>query len=399
VDVPELRLSALAFAGDGRRVALVGNSDGTNRLVDTAARQVVDPRLPLPDGAKMRAVSPDGQRAVVELPASSVEVWDSETGRVIGTPIVRHEPYSILSPIVSWSPASHRLLLAAPGHVQVWDTMTGRPAGPPVAHAADSWSKARLSPDGSVVMTTKVADVRNDRHDCRFWDAATGEPLPHVPPWQPTHRSLEFVGDGQTVLLSRQVGPKDTEVLFWDPASGRPRGPSLHLPGDFGRVSPGPDTRTLWTEDRGQPLHRLWDAVTGKAVCGPIRSVAFDSPAGRVFSPDGKLCLTSDAVFSLQLWDLVTGRAVGPSLELPRSAKCIAFHPDGTLAASGGDDGTLRFWRVPRPVDGSAERIRCWVEVLTGQELDADGTTQVLDLAAWQARRQRLRELGGPPAP
>jgi WD40 repeat protein len=109
--------------------------------------------------------------------------------------------------------------------------------------------------------------------------------------------------------------------------------------------------------------------------------------------------LTVDTVYSLRLSDLVTGKAVGKSIDLNRPAACVDFHPDGKFVVSGGDDGTVRFWHLPRPVEGSPERIRCWVEVLTGQEQDADGAAQVLDLTAWQARRQRLRELGGPPAP
>lgn len=48
-------------------------------------------------------------------------------------------------------------------------------------------------------------------------------------------------------------------------------------------------------------------------------------------------------------------------------------------------------------MNGDAERIRCWVELLTGMELDSDGVVRDLDADALQRRRERLRELGGPP--
>jgi hypothetical protein len=36
-------------------------------------------------------------------------------------------------------------------------------------------------------------------------------------------------------------------------------------------------------------------------------------------------------------------------------------------------NGEFRSQDVPLPIIGDAERIRCWVELLTGMELDAQG--------------------------
>jgi hypothetical protein len=54
--------------------------------------------------------------------------------------------------------------------------------------------------------------------------------------------------------------------------------------------------------------------------------------------------------------------------------------------------------RATQPiVAGQSERFKLWIEVSTGQELDADtGRIRVLDLASWDARRRRRGELGGP---
>jgi len=37
--------------------------------------------------------------------------------------------------------------------------------------------------------------------------------------------------------------------------------------------------------------------------------------------------------------------------------------------------------------------------VITAMELDEDGTVRWLDAPAWERRRHRLEELGGPPMP
>jgi hypothetical protein len=43
------------------------------------------------------------------------------------------------------------------------------------------------------------------------------------------------------------------------------------------------------------------------------------------------------------------------------------------------------------------ERVATWVEVLTGLELDQEGFARALDGAAWHRRREKLKQLGGPP--
>jgi len=48
-------------------------------------------------------------------------------------------------------------------------------------------------------------------------------------------------------------------------------------------------------------------------------------------------------------------------------------------------------------VQDTPERIRLWLEVNTGQELDAGGTVVDLDAKTWRERYDRLQKLGGPP--
>jgi hypothetical protein len=76
-----------------------------------------------------------------------------------------------------------------------------------------------------------------------------------------------------------------------------------------------------------------------------------------------------------------------------------AFHPGGRKVVTASKDGTARIWEVPGPVPGVKKRIVLWVHVITGKELDAGGAAHLLDGKAWQQRRRRLAELGGPPLP
>jgi hypothetical protein len=62
-------------------------------------------------------------------------------------------------------------------------------------------------------------------------------------------------------------------------------------------------------------------------------------------------------------------------------------------------DEQIHIWDIPPAVPDEPERIRVWVAVRTGQDFDAQGVLRTLSFEELQTRRQRLRELGGPPIP
>jgi len=57
----------------------------------------------------------------------------------------------------------------------------------------------------------------------------------------------------------------------------------------------------------------------------------------------------------------------------------------------------MHLYNVPQTLRGDRPRLRLWVEVITGRELDAGGEVADLEATAWQQRRDRLHKLGGPP--
>src|SRR5262249_8177248 len=122
-------------------------------------------------------------------------------------------------------------------------------------------------------------------------------------------------------------------------------------PVDFLAVSA--DGRRLATfehnsEDR-RNSHRdvmyLWDLATGR------KEHALRLPAGggyltALFSPDGKLLLTSSYSnddYLLTVGETARGRKVH---DLPGAGRCRAFSPDGKRLAAGGWNGKFDVWEV-----------------------------------------------------
>src|SRR5207244_924280 len=100
-----------------------------------------------------------------------------------------------------------------------------------------------------------------------------------------------------------------------------------------------------------------------------------------------------------RLWDARTGKPLGsPRISAKKGNAWACFSPDGKRLLLGLAE-EMRLLDAPRILEGDAERLRLWIEVGTGLELDAGGAVQKFDAKTWQERRRRLEELGGPPAP
>ncbi len=153
--------------------------------------------------------------------------------------------------------------------------------------------------------------------------------------------------DGTRLALASTIG-----VWLIDVATGEEinllTGHTGHLTGHtyyVGNVVFSPDGRTLASLSQGyygDDVIRLWDGVTGESI-----AVLTEGIDRFVFSPDGKT-LASDGrdVGVIYLWDGVTGELKTTLIGHTASVTTLAFNPEGSTLASGGDDEVIRFWDV-----------------------------------------------------
>jgi WD40 repeat protein/tRNA A-37 threonylcarbamoyl transferase component Bud32 len=103
-----------------------------------------------------------------------------------------------------------------------------------------------------------------------------------------------------------------------------------------------PDSRSVLSGSKDRTL-RLWDVESGRPLGPPailsheIRSV--------VFTPDGRLALVGCGI-GVRLWDMRAAQEVGRYTRHTNTVKAVAVSLDGRRALSAGDDRAVSLWQI-----------------------------------------------------
>ena len=102
-----------------------------------------------------------------------------------------------------------------------------------------------------------------------------------------------------------------------------------------------PDGRRVVTASRDHTA-RVWDAVTGEAIVGPLRHGHIVWKAA--FSPDGLRVVTASQDGTARVWDARNGQPISRALPHRDPVVDAAFSPDGRRVVTAGTDGMAQVW-------------------------------------------------------
>jgi WD40 repeat protein/serine/threonine protein kinase len=332
----EGEIYSAAFSPDRRRVALGGEKEVT--VWDLASGRLAVPPLPHPHAVRGIAFGPDGKLLATGDQGGMVYLWELPAGRLRGSPLV--QPAKVIA--LALSGDGKTLLVGMErGTVALWDVKTATALATRQAHRGGVLAVA-FSPDGRRFVTAS-----ND-HTARVWATATGAPLTLPLPHQGQVMAAAFRPDGKALLTAGD----DRMACVWDTQTGQLQGRIM----------------------REQEM---------------IRAAAF--------SPDGRLLLVGCWGGAARLWDETTRKPTSALLPHAEAPLALTLSADGRHLLTAGKDRSAQRWDVPIPLEGDVERIRLWIELITGLELDADGAPHGLDAATWLRHHQELEARGGPP--
>jgi WD40 repeat protein len=431
-------VDGLALAPDGRRFASASGF-GVTRVWDTDSLRPTGVVYRQPAAVSAVAFSRDGRRLAMGRLDGGIEVVELPRSPEATTPVLVGTEVRTLQ----YTANGDRLMVCTAKGVRWVEAATGRLLDGRMMNP-DDWlvECAALSPDGrSLVMGRWAGTLGFWRGRLEWWDPASGTRRDQTPDLPEPIRVVVYSPDGQRLFACCNRPDLEGGAALWDVATHERLKPLLQSLGSIivrqaafdpaGRVlllACSDGRARLWDIEANaeiapdRPLThagavmacafdeegrraltgcqdgaaRLWDVRARRLLLEPLRHDA--EVAAVAFSPDGRTLLTASLDGTTRLWDARSGKPLGPALGHAGSVHAVAFDHDGRRASSGGRDGLVRQWRLPPPpVKGTPEQLRVWAEVLTGTEIDPQGTVREISSDDLRQRRRRLQELGGPP--
>jgi WD40 repeat protein/serine/threonine protein kinase len=423
----------LAFSPDGRLLA-TGCRDGCARFFGVASGKLVGNTLQHEGSVRALLFSRDGRLALTgsaggdKYAAGRLWILPDEV-KVERRAAAGEGPDAVFSPHVarpSPLPQSRGVygLAFAPAGDNLISTGAGGD-GSLLWSISDSRVIARL-PDSSIVRslafspTDKLVAVGSDGSALRLWDCERGAAVRDFPE-AISIITVAFAPDGKLLLTAG----RDRHIRLFEVATGRQLTAPWTCEGAILAVT-FRDNDPLWLEATDRQM-RCWQATPAAAAhlvweqSSGARSAVFrgdgaalltcdgqhvqlrDGSTGRprgptldhrldviralAFNPDGTMLATGGQDKTVRLWDAATGKPLGPPLHHREPVFAVAFHPNGRSLATGSDDHwslpsetgvptlspTLQIWQIPQALTGDITRIKQWAETLTGIEIDGEG--------------------------
>jgi sugar lactone lactonase YvrE len=277
-------------------------------------------------------VSGDGE--LTEGPTT--RVWDAETGKVVATLVGPDGTGGASADAVAFSPDG--TLVAAGGNYLGDSTRLWRIAERKlIGSLADSGSIMKtlaFSPDGKTIAgVTHTGSVT-------LWDVASRRVKIGLPDGD-GFRNVAFSPDGK--LLAN--GGRGNEVRISDAANGKTIRSITEATGSDVAFSPDGKTLAVADAEGSQQSMRLWDVASGRNTA-TFEAVDDIVTTSALFSPDGKTVASWGLGNVIHLWDVESQKMRATILGSSGDLRAVAFTSDGARLAGGGDDKTIRIWKL-----------------------------------------------------
>lgn len=271
--------------------------------------------------------SPDGSIMLTYGSERNCKVWDSRTGRLLGT--IEHDVPLRIAPAIA-SSGGRAAICDENGGVRVFECHPNR-WFTRLGVGARTFHSVQFSRDGSMIGAVSADGMLS------LWDASDQALL-----WSRslTHGSLEtlcFAPDGRTLAVGGEEGvvvilPTDgsgDERMF---ATGLRRLTWIGFSGDGAMLGAAGSSSGI----------EVFEVATGRLIRrleGHLRRVV-----QAVFTSDGSTLISVGTDGRCIAWDVATGTELYRTAAAPYATRAVAISPLGDVFVTGSDDWKLRVW-------------------------------------------------------
>lgn len=327
-----------AFSSNGTLVATGGVSpDNTARVFDAATGAFIRAFSGHTDRLTQVAFSPNGSRLLTASHDKTAVVWDVATGAKLLT-LTGH---SNRVGAAAFSPDGMRICTGGyDGRLFLWDAETGDRIAA-VAQPLGYVTTVAFSLDGTRLATGGV-------NYAFLWDAATLDLVNYVRKTPTTVSRVAFAGSEPRVYVMGDLG-----LEAWNLSSDTRLQSFTGLSDRIYEFACSPDGRQMcvgyYASNSSSDL-QTWDLDSGKAIASAHLPEEEPIVLSVEYSPDGTRIVVAALSFrdyfadTVYLLDAESGNFLRRYNGHAGAARGAAFSPDGTLIATGSDDGTIALW-------------------------------------------------------
>jgi WD40 repeat protein len=310
--------------------------DGSRNLVvrDTTQQAEAIPLESQVNAVKAVAFSPDGRWFVTGNNDTSLTLWETVSGRVVAVPFGNAGSINALA--FNPNPDSSILATGSLGdEIKLWDVSTTSivkswPAG------SDGVYSLVFTPDGKRLFSAGRGGA------IKCWDVATGRELNRFNGHQNDVNALALSKDGKWLVSASA----DQTVRLWNAASGKQER-TFQQSGPLFAVAF--NSNNQFVAAGATPIIKVWDAATGNEVRSfnnSINNQRTPTIYSLAFSPDGSVLAAGGDNNEIRLWESATAQPRTTLLGHASVVNALQFNSDGQWLASGGEDGSARFWQT-----------------------------------------------------
>lgn len=425
-------LAVVEFLPDGKSLLLVNKSGG----MSVVSRATLEPLSSLMNNAQTVsdvAIAKSGKFALVPSRDGNLRWWDLARSQLANTPMKTSSPQTV----VALHPGDTVGATGGEdGVVTLWNLTTSELAVPtPIRHDAGI-TQLQFSPDGRWIATA------SEDKQCVVWDASNGRQYsPRLRHGSRVNR-IQFSADARWICTLSE----DNFARIWDIRTGRlvvspfrhngtplaclftPSGRGLLAAGQDqllrhwilpiqldeeteasammqiarpymstqGRIATSPDGKIAANYRGDQPV-RLRDATTREPLGEALKTVG--NTSALAFSSDNQWLVTGGYEGDVQVWSTATSQPRWRETGHHTSRVYVAaFHPLGSILATGSDDNTIRVWNAtngellyaPIRHEGGVYFLTFSSDGTTLFSASIDGTTRVWDSATGEPVTPKL---------